>query len=235
MRTRKVRYTDHSRWVGLPHYMTRCAAWAAALDKDGKPLWRPISPNAKALFIEVWKRYNGINNGAIAYSVREAAAIGLSRSTADRAFDELIARGFLVVARSSGFNVKTRESRLWRVTALPTTSTPATNDFMKWSPQPSPEKNLQSHQRDAQSHQRDCDPKRAIKELVTVSPVGLSEGSDHPSQSHQRDTSNYHEGSGETEASRSSSRRLPNPTTAPKRIKNHRRPIAAARNREALP
>ena len=121
-KVRKARYTDYTRWVGLPHYMLRC------------PAWRTMSPTAKALLIELWARYNGINNGTISFGVREAADIGLNRTTASKAFHELVGRGFLRVNRDSAFTVKTRMAREWTVTALPLSDTePAPKDFMKWT------------------------------------------------------------------------------------------------------
>lgn len=105
------------------------------------PAWLTLSPPAKALYVEVCKRYNGVNNGTISYSVREAEAIGLSRSAAGRAFDELQERGFLRVARESSFTLKTKEARLWRLTAFPAFGNDATKDFMRWTrDEPSEEK-----------------------------------------------------------------------------------------------
>lgn len=72
------------------------------------PAWLTMSPAAKALYIEINQRYNGINNGTISYAVREAAEIGLTRSRAARGFDELRDRGFLKVARDASFNTKTK-------------------------------------------------------------------------------------------------------------------------------
>lgn len=109
------------------------------------PAWLTLSPPAKALYVEVCTRYNGINNGTISYSVREAGAIGLSRSAAARAFDELQERGFLSVARDASFNLKTREARLWRLTAFPAFGNDATKDFMRWTGSRLTEEKSQSH------------------------------------------------------------------------------------------
>ena len=60
------------------------------------PAWHSISPLARSLLIEVWRRYNGQNNGEISYSVREAAkALHVGKDTANRAFHELEDREFL--------------------------------------------------------------------------------------------------------------------------------------------
>jgi len=91
-----------------------------------------MSPVSKALLIEVMGRYNGLNNGDIVFSVREAALIGITPSHAGRAFKELINRGFLRVTRDSAFNVKARLARTWEITAEPVGGRPATKDFMRW-------------------------------------------------------------------------------------------------------
>lgn len=111
---------DVERFVRLDHYMLKSGAWMS------------MSPPAKALLIQLWVRFNGQNNSEISFSVREAGGIGLSRSVAGRAFDELQERGFLKVRRQSSFNLKSRQARTWTLTALAVGSTPATKDFMRW-------------------------------------------------------------------------------------------------------
>lgn len=121
--TGKGRYFD--RYVGLPHYMLRSDAW---LD---------LSSDAKAILIDVWQRHNGVNNGGISYSVREAAEIKISKSGAARALRELVDHGFLVVEKEGSFKVKTTSpAREWRITAEPSgpvQERKATKDFMRWS------------------------------------------------------------------------------------------------------
>lgn len=145
------------RFVALPHYLLKSDAWTT------------LSGDAAKLLVEIWKRHNGANNGEIAFSVREAEDIGLKKSVAARALNDLVDRGFLVVTRASAFTVKSRQSRCWRITAEPVGDAPATKDFMRWSPPadspPSGTVNgsnphagksrTQSPQRDAQSPQRD--------------------------------------------------------------------------------
>ena len=177
---RKKHYTDYERWVGLPHFMLKTTNW------------KSMSPNAKALLIEVWARYNGINNGEISYSVREAKQIGLGRNMAGRAFQELIDRGFLCVGRDSAFTVKCRLARAWLLTAMPMPDgTPATKNYMTKQNVP-PKNKTQSRQGDAKSRHRDREPGIETKEPLTVTPKGLSRANSTPSQSRQWDTSNYH-------------------------------------------
>lgn len=170
---------DFERFVRLGHYMLR------------SPAWKTLSANAKAVYLEIAARYNGRNNGEIGYAVREAEAIGLPRSVASRALAELQERGFLRVTRASAFNVKTREARLWALTAEPIGDEKATKDFMRWQPpiEAAPNK-TQSRQRDLQSRQRDCKRLGATKLPLTVPPEGLSTPPNAFEQSRQRDTSN---------------------------------------------
>src|SRR6266568_5114699 len=75
-RLRKFPSTE--RWIRLPHHLLRCPAWVT------------MSPRAKALLLHLWERHNGVNNGEISYSIREADEIGISSSAAARALRELI-------------------------------------------------------------------------------------------------------------------------------------------------
>lgn len=167
----------YDRFVLLPHYLLRCAAW------------KTLSPNAKALLIDVWAKHNGANNGDIAYAVREAEEIGLAKSVAARAFQELTDRGFLKLHKASTFNLKTKEARTWELTAEPVGNTSSSKDFMRWSPDGQKAKR-QSPQRDTQSPQRDRKTVHATTLPTSVPPEGLSlPECDHP-QSPQRDTCN---------------------------------------------
>jgi hypothetical protein len=160
----------------LPHFMLK------------SPAWLTMSPNAKALLIEVWRRHNGVNNGEISYSVREAAAIGLGRSAAARAFCELVGRGFLRISRDSCFAYKLKKARTWILTAERLNDAPGTKDFMRWSAGSSIESKHQSRQKDAQSRSADGPPLDAMKLLGSVTPAGLSDHLVVTPQSHQRDT-----------------------------------------------
>lgn len=103
--------------------------------------WRSLDPVARVLYAEISRRYRGLNsnNGKIPYSVREAAAaLNVSRNTANRAFHHLEERGFIVAKERSGFNVKGRTSTEWLLTEFPDDTLAGTNiatkDFMSWTP-----------------------------------------------------------------------------------------------------
>ena len=165
------------RFVALPHYML------------SSPAWMTMTPTAKALLIQLWARHNGQNNGEIGFSVRDAAAIGLSKSVAARAFAELVERGFLRVGRESSFTLKSKAARTWILTGEPIGTAPATKDFMRWQPSTeTPKFKTQSPQRDAQSPQRDSQPRNEIILPISVPPAGPLGPVDTFSQSPQRDT-----------------------------------------------
>jgi hypothetical protein len=115
-----------SRHVRLYHWFLRSEAWQS------------LSPNARALYIEIVTRYNGSNNGRIGFSARDAGkALHVSKDSGARTLIELQDRGFIVVARRSGFSLKTKMATEWRLTEFccDITNTFATKDFMRWSPE----------------------------------------------------------------------------------------------------
>src|SRR6516162_7111654 len=58
--------------------------------------WKSLPAAARALYLEIAKRYNGSNNGRIPYSVREAVkAVHISATTASRMLRILQDRGFI--------------------------------------------------------------------------------------------------------------------------------------------
>jgi DNA-binding transcriptional MocR family regulator len=109
---RKDKSKSPPRYVMINHWVMDTAAW-----KD-------ISANARAIYLEILKRYNGSNNGRIGYSVRQAAIeLKISRTTASRAIKELVSHGFIVAEQKGSFNYKMdangKRKRLaseWRLT-----------------------------------------------------------------------------------------------------------------------
>lgn len=125
---RERRDTPKGAYVALREYML------------ASPAWQSLDSNSRCLYVELSRRYKGPNstNGKIPYSDREAAkALHIGKSTADRCFDALIDRGFIRVARDSGFNIGGRRAREWLLTEHPDdtkTGVLATRDFMRWEP-----------------------------------------------------------------------------------------------------
>ena len=70
MSRRRLRFRGCTeRWVGLPHWMMKSAAYQS------------LPGDAIKLLLAVWQRHNGLNNGEITFACREAASLGLPRST----------------------------------------------------------------------------------------------------------------------------------------------------------
>jgi hypothetical protein len=97
---------SNDRYLQLHHFMLKTEAWLA------------LSAPARAVYIQIGFRYNGANNGKIAYSVRDAASeCDINKDTASRAFKELVARGFIEERRHGALSKKTRIASEWRLTA----------------------------------------------------------------------------------------------------------------------
>lgn len=144
-----------------------------------------MSPNAKAVFIHIYERHNGRNNGGLVYCVRDGIEIALSKDQTARALNELIERGFLKVRRDSAFTLKTKEAREWTITNEALDGKPASKEFLRWQPK----SETRSHQRDRQSHQCDSESPIASDYRVSVAPARPSNPETTAPQSHQRDTS----------------------------------------------
>jgi hypothetical protein len=121
----KGRTTGNERHLRLTHFMLASTAWQS------------LRPVARALFVELGRRYNGHNNGSIGLGVREASmALHVKPHTVGEAFRELQDRGFIVLVQDSGFDQK-RLSREWRITTLPVgdcraPTSPPSNDYVRW-------------------------------------------------------------------------------------------------------
>lgn len=99
--------------------------------------WRSLSGAAVRLWLELHTRYNGGNNGALTLSYAEAGkALGMGKATVQRAYAELVAKGFLVLEREG--NWYSRRAHEWRLTTKPTQTArgkiPATQDWHKYRP-----------------------------------------------------------------------------------------------------
>jgi hypothetical protein len=93
------------RHIRLHHYLLKTSAWLG------------LSAGARAVYVQIALRYNGSNNGRIAYSVREAAAeCRLNKNTVSRTFQELTDGGFIEETRHGALSRKTRVASEWRLT-----------------------------------------------------------------------------------------------------------------------
>lgn len=114
------------RYVPLPYAQLKSVAW------------RSLSGSAVRLWLELHTRYNGGKNGALTLSYTEAGDIlRMGKATIQRAYDELVAKGFLALERED--NWYHRQAHEWRLTNKPM-QTPKqkvlpTNDWRFWTPQ----------------------------------------------------------------------------------------------------
>lgn len=123
---RKGRSKGNGPFVLLPHYMLNSMAWAS------------LSPQDRAVYVELRRRFNGRNNGRIGLSVREAAEqCRMNRDTAAKSLRTLEKTGFVEVATLGGFTRKDRHSTEWRLTTDPcdATGAPPSKAFLKWKPE----------------------------------------------------------------------------------------------------
>jgi hypothetical protein len=125
------RTPHYERHVRLYHRMMKTAAWTS------------LSPNARAVYIEIEARYGGFgsNNGRIVYSVRMASeGTNIGKTAAARALIDLQDRGFIRMTKRGAFSLKSRHATEWRLTthASDVSSQAATKEYEHWQP---PEKN----------------------------------------------------------------------------------------------
>ena len=106
------------RFSALPHSIQKSAAWAVC------------KPPAVAVYLRLLLRYNGINNGYIPLSCREASEeCHISKNTAKRAFDQLEGVGLIKCITPSNFNSRKKLAREWAFTHHPVDGGSATNEW----------------------------------------------------------------------------------------------------------
>lgn len=109
------------------------------------PAWQDLSGNAVKLVLHLAMLSQGNNgwghtaeHGELFLSERDAAAaIGVSRNTASRAFAELVEHGFLRAVRAGHFAVKLKIATVWRLTfqPYPRLHQAPTNEWKEWRPE----------------------------------------------------------------------------------------------------
>lgn len=79
--------------------------------------WLSLRPAARAVYIQLARRYNGSNNGTLALSVRVAAKeCRISKDTATQAFKDLTSAGFIELKTPGAFSRKVRHAAEWLLT-----------------------------------------------------------------------------------------------------------------------
>jgi hypothetical protein len=123
-----------SKFLGEP--LGKCAILPlAVLCTDA---WRSLSSSAQALFPWLIMEFKGTkynNNGKICLSVRQAAErMGIARDTAAKAFQDLQAKGFIVVRKGGSLGVEGHgKCPEYEVTSIVTPTGPASHLYKQWS------------------------------------------------------------------------------------------------------
>jgi hypothetical protein len=172
--TKGGRSDKDARFVQLPYWVMETSAFLA------------LSTSAVCALLFMVKRFNGFNNGKIAFGVRSGCYLKpqgrpndlveqqvLSRSEMARALKSLEAAGFIRCTKDATFHQK-RLTREWRITWLPCDGKAPTKDF---AVQPR-ERNLETSP--IGGHERPSTVPR-------VSPPSAQTCPDDPVQSHGRD------------------------------------------------
>ena len=104
------------------------------------PAWKALSCEAKCLVLLVWERHNGMNNGRIPLSHREARlALGAGNNKTAAAFKQAQEHGFLIIRSKGSFNYKVLsgegKATEWEISTEPCDNKPAKLDFRNWKKQ----------------------------------------------------------------------------------------------------
>lgn len=112
---------DPKRFVQLNYHLIKSNAF------------KEVSGGAFKLYIKVRERFNGVNNGEIGFSVRDASnKLGIAPMTAHKYFKELEEKGFLKTRVKGSYNFKSRHATTWIITAERYNHKAPSNDFMSW-------------------------------------------------------------------------------------------------------
>lgn len=137
------------------------------------PAWQALKPNDRALYLALLTRYDGLNNGKIALSQRDAAKDMnvAKRQTAAASFAELEEKGFICQTVASGFNRKDRATAEYLLTAYrdDRSGASATKEYMKWRP---PEKTTGTKNGGHRYEKRTRTPERECKIASTGAKTG---------------------------------------------------------------
>ncbi len=95
--------------------------------------WLSLTPQARAVYIELAAIYNGSNNGELALSQRDAARrCRIAKDTAAKVLQELIEKGFIAVVTGGSFGYKLRHATEYRLTDYEYGNKLPTKEFMNW-------------------------------------------------------------------------------------------------------
>ena len=95
--------------------------------------WRWLRPISQSVYIELRRRYNGLNNGRISLSLSEAAHIlKASKSSISKALKQLETHGFIKLIKKGYFTG--RMASEYALTDEQLDGFPPTREWRKWQP-----------------------------------------------------------------------------------------------------
>ena len=95
--------------------------------------WRWLRPISKAVYIELKRRYNGLNNGKISLSLSEAAhLLKASKSSISKALKQLETHGFIKLIKKGYFTG--RMASEYALTDEQLDGYPPTREWRRWQP-----------------------------------------------------------------------------------------------------
>jgi hypothetical protein len=100
--------------------------------------WKCATCEEKVLMIEIWALHNGVNNGQIGYSHRQArVALRIGNVKVQQAFQGLQDKGFIVAHRKGHFDSKVLSgagrATEWEITTEPCDGKPPSRLYRTWA------------------------------------------------------------------------------------------------------
>ena len=118
---KKGKIESKERFVKLTYPLVESAAW------------RWLRPISQAVYIELRRRYNGLNNGRISMSLSEAAHIlKASKSSISTALKQLERHGFIKLIKKGYFTG--RMASEYALTDVQLDGYPPTREWRRWQP-----------------------------------------------------------------------------------------------------
>ena len=110
----------------------------AIMDSDA---FRALKPASALVYLRLFRRYFGNNNGYLAFGCRDAAnECNISKMTAQRAFKQLEEVGLIECIVPSSFNSRKKLAREWAFTHLGIGDQPASGKWKNFKLKPSTKK-----------------------------------------------------------------------------------------------
>lgn len=107
------------------------------------PAWQTLEPDARALLVELRALFQPSQGNVVYLSIREAERrLNIGQRRVQRAFDALLARGWITVHEPGGFTRKMRHATAYRLENEPGAAPGAkpSKAYMRWQPRTSDEK-----------------------------------------------------------------------------------------------